>query len=354
MTKDGKQSWLTTNRTTYEYLHPGLYRQTSYDDAGNVSWVTIVDALNDKRLSLNMKEKKVDPRGPYLQAGFHPKGPFGWVSDALKTKPLEMAGQRQVNGRTANVVRLRQEKNPDKKRNTLDFWIDPESKQLVGMSSPGADVFDPATHPDRNNQPSKNWGMTTILGSITDQIVLNPPLDAQRFSLTPPGDFEVVAQPPTPPATEDDVISWLRAAARVNNDTFTDETPMLSSEPLRSAFNRVGNADLRARNIQPLRQPDDNSVKEPNAADKTLVALFNSYRAKRNNPPGPLHTPIDDFRQEQTIPNTFRYVGVGVKLGAADRIVCWYQLKNSGQYRAVYGDLTIKDVEPRQLRLPLD
>ena len=48
-------------------------------------------------------------------------------------------------------------------------------------------------------------------------------------------------------------------------------------------------------------------------------------------------------------PKSFRYVCAGVKLGDAGRIVCWYKLKSTGKYRAIYGDLTIKDVEPKDL-----
>jgi hypothetical protein len=43
-----------------------------------------------------------------------------------------------------------------------------------------------------------------------------------------------------------------------------------------------------------------------------------------------------------------------VQLGSADRIVMFYKLKNTGKYRAVYGDLTVKDVEPKDLPLPIE
>jgi hypothetical protein len=52
----------------------------------------------------------------------------------------------------------------------------------------------------------------------------------------------------------------------------------------------------------------------------------------------------------------FRYLGKGVKLGDKDRIVCWYQLKDGGSpniYRVLYGDLSIKDVAPEDLPLPV-
>jgi len=52
------------------------------------------------------------------------------------------------------------------------------------------------------------------------------------------------------------------------------------------------------------------------------------------------------FANEYTAGGRFRYLGAGVKLGSADRIVLFYRLKRTGTYRAVYGDLTVKDVKP--------
>jgi hypothetical protein len=65
-----------------------------------------------------------------------------------------------------------------------------------------------------------------------------------------------------------------------------------------------------------------------------------------------LHS-LRDFAEDSAVPGTFRYLGKEVKLGSGDRIVCWYKLKSTGTYRAVYGDLTVKDVEPKDLPLPV-
>jgi hypothetical protein len=44
-----------------------------------------------------------------------------------------------------------------------------------------------------------------------------------------------------------------------------------------------------------------------------------------------------------------QYVGEGVRLGDADSVVFWYQTPGSATCRAVYGDLTVKDVAPEDL-----
>ena len=60
------------------------------------------------------------------------------------------------------------------------------------------------------------------------------------------------------------------------------------------------------------------------------------------------------FAEDNTVPDSFRYAGKSVKLGTADRIVCWYKLKSTGTFRAIYGDLTVKDIAPKDLPLPVE
>lgn len=55
------------------------------------------------------------------------------------------------------------------------------------------------------------------------------------------------------------------------------------------------------------------------------------------------------FLHDHMVPKTFRYPGVGVPLGDKDHIVCCYLPKGAERYRAVYGDLSVKDVPPESL-----
>jgi hypothetical protein len=47
--------------------------------------------------------------------------------------------------------------------------------------------------------------------------------------------------------------------------------------------------------------------------------------------------------------NDWHYVGENVKLGDAESPVCWYRPTNSETYRVIYGDLSIKNVAPKDL-----
>ncbi len=52
--------------------------------------------------------------------------------------------------------------------------------------------------------------------------------------------------------------------------------------------------------------------------------------------------------------NDWHYVGNGVKLGDAESEVCWYRPDGSETYRVIYGDLSVKDVAPEDLPLPVE
>ncbi len=45
----------------------------------------------------------------------------------------------------------------------------------------------------------------------------------------------------------------------------------------------------------------------------------------------------------------WQYTGDGVQYGDAEKVVFWYQPQGSANYRAIYGDLSVKDVAPENL-----
>jgi hypothetical protein len=45
----------------------------------------------------------------------------------------------------------------------------------------------------------------------------------------------------------------------------------------------------------------------------------------------------------------WQYVGEDVQLGDAKKPVCWWKTPESKTYRVIYGDLSIRDVEPSDL-----
>ncbi|HEV3300009.1 MAG TPA: hypothetical protein VG055_10220 [Planctomycetaceae bacterium] len=329
--RDGKRTWLETSRKALAYRSPGLFRLTGFDDAGNVSFVETVDGASGKHLGLDMKQKRTywQHRAAVPVGDYSHVGPFDWVANALKKQALEFVGTRKVNDRTVNVFRWQSDPGNKVKSRSHDIWIDPVSKECVGWSSPGADEFDPATMPDRNN-PAEKGGSCTILGTIVDGIVYDAKLDPEQFSLTPPPGFEIVTEP-HPTVTEAELVKWLEAMARVNNGSFPA-----------ALKNHAGFEPTRWSEIARKKRQDRTE------AEQSMYNLFVKYAQSGDN------GPVDRFVKEHAAAGSFRYVGVGVKLGSADRIVCWYKSKSTGTYRAVFGDLTVKDVSPKDLPLPVD
>ena len=94
--------------------------------------------------------------------------------------------------------------------------------------------------------------------------------------------------------------------------------------------------------------PEPKPWSKKTEAERKLYELWTRYYGT-----GERDLPVGRFIKDNTVRDSFRYVGVGVKLGAADRIVCWYKLKTTDKYRAVFGDLTVRDVAPKELPLPV-
>lgn len=325
---DGKRTWLQPEpRLEMAYRAPNMYRETRYDSEGNVRSVEIIDTRQRKWLHLDMKLKKASWKADF-GSSYGPGSPFEWVAKILKSQSLELVGQREINGVTANVFRYN--KDAPRTQNRVELWIDAKTKRLVRTISPGAgDDFDPETAPDRNNPAEEKYSKGEIAYSLRDNVVFDAKVDPKEFEQTPPPGFEVDHEQPKPPVTEQQLVEWLEVTARFNDGLFTDTAQGVDHEKHYAAE---------------MKDKADRTEVEQNYLD-----LWTLHVQKNR------HTfPVRDFAKEFTIPDTFRYLGKGVKLGAADRVVCWYKLKAGGNYRAVYGDLKVKDVDPTSLPLPVN
>ena len=128
------------------------------------------------------------------------------------------------------------------------------------------------------------------------------------------------------------MIDYLAVLADFNGKTFPDQVL-----PYAISNDRVNKA---------WDKPEESRT----AAEQKLVETEDHYIAKLHRMPTNL------FIEDSTVEKTFRYIGKGVKLGDGSRIVCWYRLKNTKDartYRVVYGDLSVKDVAPEDLPLPV-
>ena len=124
-----------------------------------------------------------------------------------------------------------------------------------------------------------------------------------------------------------ELTEWLAITARFNGGTFVEDFMGVSHEKFNAAHQK--------------KQADRTEV------GQKFFDLWQHHYSNHNR------TPILDFADVTAVRGSFRYLGNGVNLGAADRIVCWYKPKNAEKYRVIYGDLAIKDVSSQDLPLPV-
>lgn len=323
---DGKRKWLEVNPTLQEaYQPPGLYREAEIDAQGQICRVTITDLVRGRKLIYLPAKKKARLTEKEHYSSFEqvwcgtiwsdPQGPFVSILEAMEKENPQWVETRQTAAGPVDVVRI--------KESDCDVWIDQKTKRPVEIHVPRSDVFDPETDPARDNPPEKEWANKDLGGVIYYDIAFDVELDDSLFRLEPPEGY-VVESPP--PFTEEDVIDYLNIAAEFNKKTFPD----------RVEFNRYDFQSVQAWG-DPLKTVFDRKFME-------------TQQRFLNFGPG---APVNPFIRNSTEENSFRYLGKGIKLGDKNRIVCWYKLKGARSYRVVYGDLTVKDLAPEALPLPV-
>lgn len=336
ISKDGKRKWMRVAANYHlAFKPPGLYRTTEIDAQGQIRRVEISDVVHQRQLTCWPNQKKARLRED-VQSWQDPREPFFWIIEAMKKENLQWVETRHVAAGEINVFRhfIKDEFHfavDIKERNTSwDVWINQKTKKLVEFHQPGTNVFDPETDPARHNPPEKEWSHGEPAGCIDYDIAFDAELDDSLFRLEPPESYVVENQvlPPLPQVSEQEVIDYFAIVAEVNNKTFPDQ------------FDSPFSYDLWTKLWT---TPKD----ERTSAEQKLEAAQNLYCAFG------MVSPANHFIKNNAEENSFRYLGKGVKLGDKDHIVCWYKLKGASSYRVVYGDLTIKDLPPEALPLPV-
>jgi hypothetical protein len=322
--KDGRRHWYITNLRKMAYKTPGLYRETAFDEEGNVAWVEITDAVNNKVLTLHMADKTA--MLAEVRPCEDPEGPFFRVRQSLTDPDLEFVERRKTAAGEVNVFR--------RVEGTcfFDYWIDQKSKQLVEyhIHQGGNSLMEYENDPVRNAKPERDISHGTIVGSITREIVYNADLDDSLFQLDVPKGYMVTTHKHHFVA-EHEMIDFIRVLVEANDKVFPDQITDIPAD----RYNQC-------RKLPKAERP-------PEA--QRLIETADYYEHLH------LHgLPLREFLMEDGECMSFRYLGKGAKLGQKDRIVCWYKLKNaqdSSTYRVVYGDLSVKDVAAKDLPLPV-
>ena len=334
--KDGKRTWLHTSEFMEEaYKAPGRFRKVRLDDKGQVQDVEITDYVRGRKLDYGEKAGKktaiLEEIAPIPAGEFHQ--PFSTVISELKKGDLQWIGTRTTASGKVNVFRRRYPGHGGRPDQGNDYWIDAKTKQLAAVYN-NTLAYDPDNDPLRNNQSAERGFSGMVMGGRSHDIRFNVPLDDSLFRTDPPEGYAIEAKP-RDHITEKEFIDYVGIVADANGKMFPDE---LTGPSIGDIYNRAGKKPQRDRT----------------PAEQRLYDTFQHYSMRFQTV---VICVFFDQDPDGVVKGSFRYLGKGVKLGDKDRIVCWYKLKNAKDprtYRAVYGDLSVKDVAPEALPLPVD
>jgi hypothetical protein len=325
--KDGKRTWIATETREHAYKVPGLYRDVSFDPSGQIHHWTVTDTINMKEIGVNPNNRIATIR-ELATATQDRRGPFAWVMEELKKQDLQWVATRQTPAGPVNVFRRSFWDESSNAPWSYDFWIDAQSKRLVALYVPGADIYDPETDPARSRSPEEAWSAMRIMCSAQYDIDFAAVMDESLFSFEPPAGYAIDTEQRAQ-VTEADMIEYLGILADYNGQVFPDQPYSVGSDKL----NAIG----------------DKAKEDRTPAEQRLLDTVDHYKMASLN-----MMPTSHFVEDHAVKDSFRYLGKGVRLGDKNHIVCWYKLKDSGTYRVVYGDLSVKDVASEELPLPVE
>lgn len=327
--EDGQRTWIETETREQAYKAPGLHRDMHLDAYGRPERWTITDVVTGKELSVNPGKQRAVLRELTMTTD-DPRSPFAWVKKEMEERTLQWVGRRTAEGREVNVFRAAFRSPPENHPWSYDFWIDAKTKQLVALRIPGADIFDPESDPAIHGRPEETYSTAEATASVQHHINFRADLDDALFSLEPPAGYAVETVPRAY-VTEEEMIAWLGLLAEFHDNTFPE-----GAMPPFDVSSDEANAIW------------DKPSEERTPVEQDLLDTMHRYMMANLN-----GMPVAHFLADHAERDSFRYLGKGVALGDAERIVCWYKLTGAATYRVVYGDLTVRDMAAEDLPLPL-
>lgn len=322
------EAWLRAGAaSTLDARVPDLYRDTRYAPDGTELLIQIIDTKKGKTLHLDMKNSTATWRDQSINV--YGGDVLEFYAKLVESMPPKRVGQTTVDGVELDVYR-----KPSKNGRSLDVWIDTANKKLVGISIPGGDVLDLSKIQDNSN--AKGGAIRgRPVGQVRGNLKFDEKFDDGWFSQVIPDGFEVAkAEPSLNPRTprtpiekielnEKAIVDFFRESAKVNDNAYYQNARGIPNEKLR---------------VMIQSPPSDQSE-----AEARFAKLYLSHMRARNLPIA------RKFAIKFAEAGTFKYVGSGVKLGDAESLVFWYKSKESGMWRAMFGDATIRDVSEDDL-----
>ena len=281
----------------------GRIRRESLSEDGSVQGVQISDEFSYPRMILEPRTKEVlVMRNPTEEDYVQPKRLGGRAQlelnriDRLKqlaSKPERELGEKTINGRRlAGFVGKRGEQE-------YSIWIDRASGQLVQIEYDFIETSMTGLKEIRERKAAH---------AVLSEFEFNPTLNASLFSLEVPAGYTLRARREAPaPGGEESIIEALRGYTQHSGGAFPASLTDISAWSRELAKNVGG----RIPATQTLR-----AVAHLGAIPTFLVSLSEDDHA---------------------------YLGSGKTIADKSAIIFWYK-RQDGVFRAIYGDLMIKDV----------
>lgn len=251
----------------------------------------------------------------------------GWATSLHQgAKPI---GQEKIDGKMTNAF------FSDQPFEKTTVWVDPQTDlpiraQRIDLRNPRADIVVPTLSLDAKDFGAETSSVSSMSGSDSGrgiqegQIIVysdfqwNVELDESLFSLEPPADYTV---------------------ERKQHDV-ADKGDLALVEAL-SVWTEMTGGTFPAR-------IDD--LVDPNLVKPLLIAKFDRHgdpKEERDQAmaAGRVLLKASWFAQQHKVDNNWWYAGAGVKLGDADKAICWWKQGGAKTYRVVYGNLHIGDAD---------
>jgi outer membrane lipoprotein-sorting protein len=144
---------------------------------------------------------------------------------------------------------------------------------------------------------------------VLDEFAFDKDLPGGLFSLTPPPGYTVTAKTEFTMPAEQDLVFVLQMSAKQNGGVFPD--------------------DLDVKTLQKVFANEPRSKTAPGGPDFAAGLRFTNGLM---------------FIDQRQADGDWRYQGKGVKLGDADRLICAWRKKADREWRAIFGDLLIRNL----------
>lgn len=234
-------------------------------------------------------------------------------------------GDKKVDGTPAHGFRI------SKDGVNYQIWADAATNRIVWVEFEFA------------NMPGMN---ATLSDFRYDQ-----PVDDSLFTLTPPRGYAALADPGAGRASEEpsenDVVAFLRHwTSNLGDGVFPSSVNPVELQKV--ALQKVASSSFeRARRAA---QEAASGKKQKAAAGQrgTSPGPESEEQQLKNSYAG---TMAFLFVSRMTPANEWHYAGAGVKVDEADKPIAWWKPApaTSGNYRAIFADLSIRDVSPSEL-----